>query len=751
MIRRKQGNKSKGFSLQFLSSNDFPRIRIIPRDRISSFISFTYPRPRGRKEFSTGKIIDLKAATAVLLQKRHITLDQASKILNTTHFKQTDNNDFKISPKLIEYNLADVSATAELYHSLKNEYAKLGLGDLELGKIYSTATIVKYILRKMGLRSSWPIENNLLGPAGKVFSTYYGGLCQLFIRKQPIEISVLDFNGMYISLFFLLKLQSLLFAEKILVKDCTEEVQRLLDHVTIESLQDKSLWPRLAVTCEMPPGEYLLPVNALCGSGRLPKLSLSHVRMKSKANYSLPDLIASKLLTGRTPKITKAFRFEAVGQQDLKTVKVLGMELNPSKDDIALKLLNRRAELKKYPEESRERMYAKMLKTVASSLYGISIELNPQESLENVSVYSNEQFEAEMEYEEPGPYFAPWIGSSIAAGGRLLLCLGEAKLKQIGTRPIYNDTDSIFCPVGYEDELVKFFQPLSPLGKNAPFLEVEIRKKWFFGISAKRYCLFEQTKKGIEIVDGWWKAHGLGYLMNPFGGKGDAWMKKFWHDIVSVSLGLADPPSVLERYRGLPALSKLSITSMNVLDRFSKMNEGRPFCKQVKPFNFFIVGQPSSLKDGRMVKPIAPFCKDPRSVVHKPFINYETGEVLQGSQYWATLEDTFIRFLNHPEDKYENGSEEGWMKRRHLTVDGFRYIGKQVKNVDLQILEGEAPQEVVNISKLVSKFRKASSPELRAAGISRQTEFEIRKRLGEDAVPKLSEKIIERLKKLEGK
>ncbi|WP_440952238.1 hypothetical protein [Methanococcoides sp. FTZ1] len=86
-------------------------------------------------------------------------------------------------------------------------------------------------------------------------------------------------------------------------------------------------------------------------------------------------------------------------------------------------------------------------------------------------------------------------------------------------------------------------------------------------------------------------------------------------------------------------------------------------------------------EDVEKIKPVAPFSKNPQVAVEKPFIDYNTGEVLQGREYWKPLSDVFLDYIDHPEAKFEG--DVGVLQRRHLKPKGCVYIGKEANNIDI--------------------------------------------------------------------
>jgi hypothetical protein len=268
------------------------------------------------------------------------------------------------------------------------------------------------------------------------------------------------------------------------------------------------------------------------------------------------------------------------------------------------------------------------------------------------------------------------------------------------------DTDSIFVPPHLANELSHLFDSLNPYGFDKPILEIEdgMEDIWFYGISSKRYCLFRVVGNKIVIPEGkklFYKLHGLGHITNLFSREqkdGDKWHKRLWEDILKVHFHPEELPDVLEKYENYAVISKLAVSTGTILKRFNKVNEGKPFDKQIKPFNFMLVGNGTKTNDnGEKVKPIAPFNKNSQIAVEKEFIDYNKGEILQGREYWKPLSDVFLEYINHPEAKFEG--DVGVLKRRHLKPRGCVYIGKEANKVEMQELESNRVEKYIDFKK----------------------------------------------------
>ncbi len=165
----------------------------------------------------------------------------------------------------------------------------------------------------------------------------------------------------------------------------------------------------------------------------------------------------------------------------------------------------------------------------------------------------------------------------ITSGSRLFLAMAEAKVKELGSVHAYMDTDSIFVTPEHAQEVVDYFNKLNPYNPelDIPLLKKEEGKEdvWFYGISSKRYVLYRIIDRKFELVD--FKLHGLGHLTNPFSNK-EKWQQEIWLDILKVRYGIAKPEDIEEKYATMYAISRLTVSTPNVLHRFDKLNDGKP-------------------------------------------------------------------------------------------------------------------------------------------------------------------------------
>jgi hypothetical protein len=294
--------------------------------------------------------------------------------------------------------------------------------------------------------------------------------------------------------------------------------------------------------------------------------------------------------------------------------------------------------------------------------------------------------------------------------------MAEAKVKQLGAFHYYMDTDSVFVPPEHAQEVVDYFQPLNPYNLDNSLLKPEKEDMWFYGICSKRYALYYKEGNNFSFYEISYKLHGLGHLTNPFPNGDKNWHGDIWVDILRLHYGLLKPTDIQEKYSSLYAISSLTVSTSNVLKRFKRMNEGKPWSKQIKPFNFCNVGFQTSKDDGKPVKPLAPHSNDPQTIVHEQFIDYNTGEIKQGSKYFKSLNSTILQYADHPEYKYKG--KIGQLKRRHIHADSVVLIGKEANNIDDQPLEIYPAQVFVNKQEIMEKIMELTPEMARKVGIA---------------------------------
>ena len=511
-----RGSMKGGFVFKLSKWRKNPPIIIKHNDSSQSFIRFQSTSYDGFQ----GIFVDLKTLAVTLTDDKHITLEKAAEMFNEKHKKLHTEEHGKVTRDYIEYNIEDTLTTAELYWKLKAGLEAYGIL-IPLNKIYSSASIGKAWLDQIGIRPFMELNPSFPKDIlGYLMSAYYGGRAEVKIRKMPVKVTVLDFLSMYPTMFNITDLYEFLIAKRVDAVDDTQNVRELIEKIKLEDLQDPDILKSLNVIVEILPEGDILPIRTkYSDTEESLNVGINYVTSKKTMWYSLPDVVASKILSGKIPKILKAIRFVPKGSQRLNKVNTLGIDIDPNKENIFKILIEKRQELKANRDYRQ-----KPIKILANaSSYGIYIEMNPKELKEDIkiNVYSDKQFSINKGIiEEIGTYFNPIISVMITGYARLMLAITEVLLKRTGNVHAFCDTDSMAVPKECVKDIQDFFQPLNPYNFDKPLFKEEKEDVWFYGISAKRYVLYTKEGDKITIKDGDERAyslHGLGHLLNPFG------------------------------------------------------------------------------------------------------------------------------------------------------------------------------------------------------------------------------------------
>lgn len=726
--------KNRGGFTFTLSDNRFNPPIIIKKMGEGNAFNFSSTKINEGKDRFSGYFLDVQTLAEVLLQSKRISLDKAGEKLNTRTKKMKGIEHGKITEKYIDYLIQDVETTFQVYEKLISELDLYQI-DIPPTKIYSSASIGKYALRQLGIESFLNLNPEFPPEMiGNILTSYYGGRCECKIRKTPVKVTTLDFTSMYPTIVLLMDLWKYMIAESLEMQDVTDEVKCILSRVDLNYLQEKENWKDFVVMVKIRPDEDILPVRMdYKGSGTGYNVGINYLSSDSELWYALPDVIASVILTGKVPKIVEAIKFIPVGiQKELRNSQIIGIDIDPAKDNLVQVLVEKRQKIKNQMKNRAQAI--KIL--VNSTSYGIFIELNPEDKKSLIQVHGLDCFEtSESRYEKAGNFFHPLLATMITSGSRLFLAMAEAKVKELGSTHAYMDTDSIFVPPGHAQEIIDYFQSLSPYNLDIPLLKAEKENMWFYGISSKRYALYTFENGIIKFMEGErsFKLHGLGHLTNPFPKAVEDWQAEIWEDLLKFHYGIISELDIEEKYSNLFAISRLTISTPNVYHRFDKINDGKQWEEKIKPYNFYNVGFQTIKENGNPVKPLSPFSNDPQSIVYEDFIDYETGEIKEGSHYFKELSKTIIEYANHPESKFDGDIRV--LQRKHVNADSVVYIGKEANNIDEQELDVEIPQVFINEKWAAQEIVNLSQKVAEEWGVDRKT-FQTTKKAIEKALRK---------------
>jgi hypothetical protein len=704
-----------GFTFKLSSNTWYPNLRIKQLGPRSFNIGFT--KVKGQKSHP-GSFIDVQNLACILLDEKSLSLEDACKTFNTEIKKKSFGKHGVITSRYIQYNIMDVMATFQIYQKVREEFKRYQL-NLPITKVFSSASLGKQCFRQCGITSFFEKNPNFPSKiCGYAISAYIGGRTECKVRKTATKVTVLDFFSMYPTVNLLLDSWKFIIARTIETEEVTKEIQDFIDGFNLEQSLDKESWKKVNVLVQISPKEDILPERSKHEQRDTYNIGINKITYKGNLYYFLPDILASKLLNGKSPKIKKAIRFIPKGKQrGLIKTSICGVKINPNKDNLFCKLVEERQAIKNQMQvvdkDSKQYNFLnaqqKALKIINNTIsYGISVEFHPKDEKEDIAVYSNRKFLTSGIYEDPGPFFHPIVGPNITAGARLLLAIAEKYVADKGETHYYMDTDSIFVPPHLAKEVSHLFDSLNPYGFNKAILEIEdgMEDIWFYGICSKRYVLYHIKKSKFIIPESkklFYKLHGLGHISNPFKRKiesKDSWHKRIWMDILRLHYKKISLNYIRERYRPYAVITKLSTTTKHVQKQFTKLNENKPLSKQIKPFNFILVGYGTIKGNKRIIKPLAPFSQNPQEAINKKFIDYYSGEIYRGMKYWKPLSDVIEGYINHPEAKFDG--EVGVLKRRHIQPLTEEYIGKEANKLESQYYGDED----INVYNDIKKAKK---------------------------------------------
>jgi len=415
--------------------------------------------------------------------------------------------------------------------------------------------------------------------------------------------------------------------------------------------------------------------------------------------YSLPDVLGSYLRTGRVPRIRRVIRFEPVsGAEGLREVMFRSAVSLYPKTGIFGPMIDERRRVERDPRlpQGEGKRVSDALKIVANAAsYGVFARMDRKEEKTPLLVHGLRSFSPKQSFspEDPGPLCFPPTAALITGAARLILMMLEVLVERAGgrTRPVTPTPCSSYPPrrvkslrarvaptlrAGAQagvraipwsklDDIIGAFDSLNVYERqNVPHLlkiedvnfvngrpGAERRQLWFFGPSAKRYCLYVQSSAGsipVEFADpAEWiggevddesdfdfdiakpSDHGLGHLLNPIDPESEDrhWKRQAWDWMLRVELGAQ--PSDLP-FLDLPAVSRTSISTPGAMAPFERRSKEDAYEERVKPFNFLLTcfPHPDYKPPGKrpQFRLVAPYDKYPEHWIDLPWYDANTGE-----------------------------------------------------------------------------------------------------------------------------
>jgi hypothetical protein len=712
-----------------------------------------------------GHFLDLRTLAFAQTDKGY-SLASACEAFNVEHGKQSAERHGTVTGEYIDYNRRDVLATAELATKLLAEYDRHPIG-LQPTKAYSPASIGKSYLKAMGIQPILDRQPDFPKTyLGYAQSAFFGGRTSAHIRKTPMPVVYTDFLSMYPTVNSLMGLWDFVTAREITIEHGQQEITEFLNKVTPDLLFTRDAWKHLVAFVQIIPDGDILPSRSKYSAASNDwQVGVNHI-YSDAANpsalwYALPDVVASVILTGRVPKLVDAFRLKANGKaKELRSVRLRGaIDIDPRQKDFFRVVIEERKRLSGRTDisSSEKGRLDKALKVIANSAsYGIYAEMIRQETDEKVDVVCHgidpQPFNCKVNHPEtPGKYcFTPFAALTTAAA-RLKLALLEHCVSEMGGTYAMEDTDSmaivatergglISCPGGGNTkanqpainalswkqvrDIATRFEALNPYDPDAvPGSTLKIegdnfdpktrkqRQLYCLAISAKRYALFLKDRRGSPVLlrnginndaDGW-SEHGLGHLLNPTDPESEdrKWIRQAWLQIVLRAL---EKPTQDLEFEDRPAVGRVIVSSPAVMRPLARLNEGKAYPEQIKPFNFLLTSHVDAFGHPKGTDPehfhlIAPYNNNSTQWLKISWIDQYTGNGYRittdghnGTKRTArvkTYGDVLREYEYHPESKCADADGKacekqtvGLLRRRHICIDQIKYIGKESNHLE---------------------------------------------------------------------
>lgn len=748
-----------------------PRLNVKPIDSKRAFLRLSgtkQPQVGMHPDDVHGHLLDLKTLAFALTDKGQ-SLASACKAFDAEHQKHRVTAHGIITADYIRYNLRDVAASIALLEALRSEFDRHPI-KLDAKRTLSPATMVKGYLRALNVTPPaikfGDIPPELLGYA---MTAYFGGRAECRIRHRIVPVVLLDVLSMYPTVNTLMGNWELLTAERLDVVDATVELRALLEGTTPERVFEPEFWRELQVFAEIEADGDVLPVRARYGDGDEFSIGVNEVH-GATSWFAAPDVVASMLLAGRIPKVIRAFRLVPRSRQhDLRAVNLAGHTLiDPTAQNFFKTVIEARLRAKNdqtMTQSERERL-VRFFKVLANAgAYGIFAEINPENlpagERTDMRLYGlHAPCDVKTHWPEDGGEFCfPPLAALITSAARLMLALLERCVTDLGGTYAFCDTDSmaiVATPDGgpianparsrrrgprqpaisalsfaQVDEIVQRFERLNPYDRSiipgsilkiedenyAPKTE-ERRQLYGLVISAKRYALFNLDEAGaVEMRKP--SQHGLGHLMDPLHseddevevedqrGKAPEWVQIVWKYLIDKARGKRVRRPAWFDY---PAVSRISITTPDLLEQFGGKRRDLWYDDRVKAFNFLLSAHvfpgghgedqvTGQLFDPSTFHPVAPFTRDPQAWLEAEWIDRGTGRSVRISTT-ANLSDPDIarvhsygdivdRYWVHREPKSAapdgtacEPTTSGVLGRRSFHKADALYISKEARRLE---------------------------------------------------------------------
>ena len=292
----------------FSARNSPDQVDLIPEGSVSG-------KPQTGYKFR-GHFLDLRTLGFALTDEGY-SLEAACEAFGVEHRKQQPVRHGAITQEYIDDIRHDVLAMSELAAKLVGEFAEHpipvspphALSPASIGKGYLRAMGIKPILQR---QPSFPKEY-----LGYAQSAFFGGRNSVNVRKVVCPVV---YVGFFVDVFHskcLMGLWWFVIASEIrVIEHCKDQVEAFLRTLTPDILFEPETWTHMNGFVKLVPNGDVLPIRSKYSPASNDwQVGINHVYAKKEDAlwYSIPDVVASILATGRVPEIADSFLIEPSG------------------------------------------------------------------------------------------------------------------------------------------------------------------------------------------------------------------------------------------------------------------------------------------------------------------------------------------------------------------------------------------------------------------------------------------------------
>ena len=260
-----------------------------------------------------GHFLDLRTLAFALTDEGY-SLDEACEAFGIAHRKQQALGHGAINEGYIDDHRRDVWAMSELSGKLVGELAEHPIS-VPPTYAFSPASIGKGYLRAMGIKPIPKRQPNFPKEyLGYAQTAFFGGRTSVHIRKVVCPVVYTDFLSMYSTVNILMGLWRLVNAGEIrVIEHCKDRVEAYLRKLAPDILFEPETWTHMNGFVKLVPNGDVLPIRSKYSPASNDwQVGINHVYASKEDAlwYSIPDVVASILATGRVPEILDAFLIE---------------------------------------------------------------------------------------------------------------------------------------------------------------------------------------------------------------------------------------------------------------------------------------------------------------------------------------------------------------------------------------------------------------------------------------------------------